>query len=110
MPNVGSLGTPGHIDVGDDELQQRINENINDLSPVNDFSKSKFVVDKTINDHPRFSGLVKSIREHRGEKVNIQIPLYKDEKTNMTEATEDEPYPGMIYMDAMHFGMGQCCL
>lgn len=28
----------------------------------------------------------------------------------MTEATEDEPYPGQIYMDAMHFGMGQCCL
>lgn len=28
----------------------------------------------------------------------------------MTEATDDEPYPGQIYMDAMHFGMGQCCL
>ena len=38
------------------------------------------------------------------------MPIYKDEKTNMTEATEDEPFPGFIYMDAMHFGMGQCCL
>jgi glutamate--cysteine ligase catalytic subunit len=28
----------------------------------------------------------------------------------MTEASDDEPYPGFIYMDAMHFGMGQCCL
>jgi len=27
-------------------------------------------------------------------------------KTNMTEPTEAEPYPGEIYMDAMHFGMG----
>jgi len=24
----------------------------------------------------------------------------------MTEATESEPFPGEIYMDAMHFGMG----
>ena len=71
LPNVGSLGTPGHIDVENDELQQQIDQNINDLTPINEFSKSKFVVDKTINSHPRFSGLVKSIREHRGEKVNI---------------------------------------
>ena len=28
----------------------------------------------------------------------------------MTDASDDEPYPGFIYMDAMHFGMGQCCL
>jgi len=25
-------------------------------------------------------------------------------------ATEDEPNPGFIYMDAMHFGMGNSCL
>jgi hypothetical protein len=34
------------------------------------------------------------------------VPLFKDERTNMTEPTEDEPFPGEIYMDAMHFGMG----
>ena len=68
------------------------------------------MLDQTINPHPRFAGLVKSIREKRGEKVEIRVPLYKDELTNMTEPTEDEPYPGEIYMDAMHFGMGQCCL
>ena len=28
----------------------------------------------------------------------------------MTEATEREPFPGQIYMDAMHFGMGCSCL
>ena len=54
--------------------------------------------------------MVKSIRERRGEKVNIQVPLFKDVHTNMTDATPDEPYPGMIYMDSMAFGMGQCCL
>lgn len=68
------------------------------------------MIDKTINSHPRFSGLVKSIRERRGKKVEIKVPIYKDVATNMTEATADEPFPGYIYMDAMHFGMGQCCL
>jgi hypothetical protein len=71
LPNVGSLGTPGYIDVEDAEYQEKIDNNISDLTPINEFSKSKFVIDKTINSHPRFSGLVKSIREHRGEKVNI---------------------------------------
>jgi len=71
LPNVATLGTPNHIDMEDDELQQQIDTNINDLEPLNEFSKSKYVIDKSINPHPRFSGLVKSIREHRGEKVNI---------------------------------------
>ena len=77
---------------------------------LNAASQSRFVLDSTINTHPRFSNLVQSIRERRGEKVEIRVPLFKDERTNMTEATEDEPFPGEIYMDAMHFGMGQCCL
>ena len=94
LPNVSTLGTPNHIDMEDVEFQQKIDANINDLSSLNDASKSRFVIDKSINPHPRFAGLVKSIREHRGEKVNIQIPIYEDENTNMTEATEDEPYPG----------------
>jgi hypothetical protein len=34
------------------------------------------------------------------------VPIFKDKNTNMTEATESEPFPGEIYMDAMHFGMG----
>lgn len=36
--------------------------------------------------------------------------MFQDKKTNMTVATDDEPFPGEIYMDSMHFGMGQCCL
>jgi glutamate--cysteine ligase catalytic subunit len=28
----------------------------------------------------------------------------------MTSTSRDEPYPGQIYMDAMHFGMGCSCL
>jgi hypothetical protein len=53
---------------------------------------------------------MKSIRERRGEKVKILIPVYPDKNTNMTLATDDEPFPGYIYMDAMHFGMGCSCL
>jgi len=34
------------------------------------------------------------------------VPIFKDKNTNMTEATESEPFPGEIYMDAMHLGMG----
>jgi glutamate--cysteine ligase catalytic subunit len=53
---------------------------------------------------------MKSIRERRGDKVKILVPIYPDENTNMTVATHDEPYPGSIYMDAMGFGMGCSCL
>jgi glutamate--cysteine ligase catalytic subunit len=110
LPNAPSLGTENHITIDDAELARKIKENAKDLSSINEASRSKFVIDKTINSHPRFAGLVKSIRERRGSKVEIKVPIYKDVYTNMTEATEREPYPGFIYMDAMHFGMGQCCL
>lgn len=68
------------------------------------------MLDDTCNPHPRFRYLVRSIRERRTEKVNIQIPIFKDKHTNVTQASVDEPYPGQIYMDAMHFGMGCSCL
>ena len=77
---------------------------------VNVYSKSQFVFDDTMNSHPRFGGLLKAIRGRRGEKVKILAPLFKDKNTNMTEATKEEPIPGQIYMDAMHFGMGCSCL
>jgi len=80
------------------------------LEKINKFSKSKFVIDGTENPHPRFSGIMKSIRERRGEKVKILVPIYPDTNTNLSKPTDDEPYPGHIYMDAMHFGMGCSCL
>ena len=109
--NAAMLGTEDHIFISDDaELEKSVKENKDDLTQINQYSKSQFVMDKTINRHPRFSGLVKSIRERRGKKVEIKVPIYEDENTNMTVPTKDEPFPGSIYMDAMHFGMGQCCL
>jgi hypothetical protein len=44
----------------------------------NMFSRSEFAIDGTENPHPRFPGLMKSIRERRGEKVEILVPIFKD--------------------------------
>jgi hypothetical protein len=37
---------------------------------------------------------MQSIRERRGEKVKILVPIYKDENTNLTIPTYEEPFPG----------------
>lgn len=76
---------------------------------MNPKTLSDFIPEFTASPHPRFLGLAQSIRERRQEKVVILSPIYKDINTNL-EPTVDEPYPGYIYMDAMHFGMGNSCL
>lgn len=79
--------------------------NSSELVENNVFTKSKFINDYIINSHPRFGTLAKNIRSRRGKKVEILIPIYKDENTSL-EKTDDEPFPGYIYMDSMPFGMG----
>uniref|UniRef100_A0A7S3JZB8 Glutamate--cysteine ligase n=1 Tax=Aureoumbra lagunensis TaxID=44058 RepID=A0A7S3JZB8_9STRA len=61
---------------------------------------SDMVPDIVINPHPRFGALTKNIRQRRGSKVKIEMPMYQDEKTREKK----------IEMDAMAFGMGCCCL
>ncbi|KAK3554694.1 hypothetical protein QTP70_032655 [Hemibagrus guttatus] len=82
-------------------------------------SKSLFFPDEAINRHPRFSNLTRNIRHRRGEKVVINVPIFKDQKTPSPFAEtfpEDDgeaasaALPDHIYMDAMGFGMGNCCL
>ena len=75
----------------------------------NPYTKSIFLNDNIINKHPRFGTLAKNIRERRGKKVEIKIPLFKDINTNL-EVTPEEPYKNFVYMDAMGFGMGNCCV
>ena len=75
----------------------------------NPFSQSIFINDMIINRHPRFGNLTRNIRLRRGKKVEIKIPIYKDTNTNLSP-TPEEPFPGYVYMDAMAFGMGNCCL
>lgn len=110
MASPPRLGTPGCIHISDPELLEKIEAVNGNLVELNHFSESKYIIDDTLNPHPRFKGLTKSIRERRGEKVRILVPIYPDINTNLTVATEDEPYPGQIYMDGMGFGMGCSCL
>lgn len=90
----------------------------------NSASRSLFLPDEVINRHVRFPTLTANIRERRGEKVFINIPMYKDINTPDYDTTVYErnwfipedlesihaSKPGHIYLDAMGFGMGSSCL
>jgi len=81
--------------------------------PETSVSKSWFFPDQAIfSDHPRFKTLTRNIRSRRGSKIDIQIPLFKDKKTPtpFVEPGIPEQKPDNIYLDAMGFGMGMCCL
>ena len=93
---------------------------------------SLFIADGIINHHRRFSTLTQNIRERRGERVCIKVPLFRDSATPPRPlhpaaseaeraaleaagpagdvATPHWPDPYTIYMDAMAFGMGMNCL
>ncbi|NP_001108242.1 glutamate-cysteine ligase, catalytic subunit S homeolog [Xenopus laevis] len=82
-------------------------------------SKSLFFPDQAIHKHPRFSTLTRNIRHRRGEKVAINVPIFKDQNTpspfierfpNDMDNEAVAAKPDHIYMDAMGFGMGNCCL
>ncbi|KAJ2783853.1 glutamate--cysteine ligase [Coemansia javaensis] len=91
------------------------------------FSQSLFLPDEAINPHPRFRTLAGNIRERRGSKVAINVPVFHDVNTPRPFVDPTIPYgrslfPGdgeakagaaradHVYMDAMGFGMGCCCL
>ncbi|KEQ87776.1 glutamate-cysteine ligase Gcs1 [Aureobasidium pullulans EXF-150] len=96
--------------------------------PLNgDKLRSQFLPDEIANPHIRFPTLAANIRARRGRKVEINVPVYKDENTKWpfsdptvdydlhTWPEDDDVRNGAvkenhIYMDAMAFGMGSCCL
>ncbi|KAG0334938.1 hypothetical protein BG000_007925 [Podila horticola] len=95
--------------------------------PDGDACRSLFVPDQIINAHARFPTLTANIRRRRGSKVAINVPVFHDKNTpkpfidptiprrNLfpedSNAIEDgAALPDHIYMDAMAFGMGCCCL
>lgn len=95
--------------------------------PQGPASRSLFLPDEIINKHVRFPTLTANIRERRGQKVDINIPLFKDTNTDVVSVDKFIPHrelfpetdkeafvgaakPGYIYMDSMGFGMGCCCL
>jgi hypothetical protein len=71
MSNVMHLGTSHAIYLEDENLRNYTAENMGNLESVNNFTESKFTIDKTINPHPRFGFIAQCIRERRNEKVNI---------------------------------------
>lgn len=80
-------------------------------TPTSGASHSLYFSDDVIfGQHPRFKTLTRNVRERRGEKPHINVPIYKDKNT--PETTSDDPgaKPGHIYMDCMGFGMGCSCL
>ncbi|KAL9103028.1 MAG: hypothetical protein Q9163_001887 [Psora crenata] len=89
--------------------------------------RSQFLPDEVANPHIRFPTLAANIRARRGRKVEINVPVFKDVNTltpfkdptvnyDLHKWPEDEDVRNgaakddHIYMDAMAFGMGSCCL
>jgi glutamate--cysteine ligase catalytic subunit len=89
--------------------------------------RSQFVPDEIANPHIRFPTLAANIRSRRGRKVEVNVPVFHDEKTpwpwsdptvnyDLHDYKEDDDVrngavkENYIYMDAMAFGMGSCCL
>ncbi|XP_074656167.1 glutamate--cysteine ligase catalytic subunit-like isoform X2 [Tubulanus polymorphus] len=92
-------------------------------TPQSGPSRSLFFPTEAINmSHPRFQTLTRNIRERRGKKVAINIPIFKDKNTPSPFVEDLSVYgdtdgssasaakPDHIYMDAMGFGMGCSCL
>lgn len=90
-------------------------------------SRSLFLPDEIINTHVRFPTLTANIRKRRGSKVRMNVPIFPDTNTPRPFIDPTIPYdralfpedseaklgaalPDHIYMDAMGFGMGCCCL
>lgn len=86
--------------------------------PDTSASGSLFFPDEAIyNGHPRFKTLVKNIRSRRRRKVIINLPIYRDTLTPdpfyelfVDEEARKASKSNHVYMDAMGFGMGCCCL
>ncbi|XP_023932288.1 glutamate--cysteine ligase catalytic subunit-like [Lingula anatina] len=91
-------------------------------TPTEGASRSLFYPEEVIfPGHPRFKTLTRNIRQRRGEKVAINIPIFKDKNTPSPFQEDLSQYgdsgesqaaslPDHIYLDAMGFGMGCSCL
>lgn len=95
--------------------------------PSGERLRSQFVPDEIANPHIRFPTLAANIRARRGRKVELNVPVFKDKNTpqpfndptvnyELVKWEEDDDVrngavkQGCVYMDAMAFGMGTCCL
>ncbi|KRZ54088.1 Glutamate--cysteine ligase [Trichinella nativa] len=94
-----------------------------EATPQSGYSRSLFFPDEAIfTGHPRFLNLTRNIRARRGSKVVINVPIFRDINTPKPFKEDFSAFgpagieanknalPDHIYMDAMGFGMGCCCL
>lgn len=77
----------------------------------NSSARSNYFPDQAIfPGHPRFRTLTRNIRQRRGEKVDINLTIFKDKNTVIPVAGAPADRPDAVHLDAMGFGMGCCCL
>lgn len=90
--------------------------------------KSQFIPDEVTTQRIRYTSSAKNIRIRRGRKVQINVPIFRDEQTpwpfrdpsidcslhtdphDDVEACKVAAKVNHIYMDAQVFGTGTCCL
>lgn len=99
MPCFPTAGEGAFFDSEDYDLAS-LNTRTGQFEDENDASQSKYFLDKLANPHNRFPTLMRNIRQRRGKKVEINVPVFQD--TNTKEQ--------VVEMDAMFFGMGMSCL
>ncbi|KII91484.1 hypothetical protein PLICRDRAFT_509474 [Plicaturopsis crispa FD-325 SS-3] len=88
---------------------------------------SLFLPDEATSPHVRFPACVANIPARRGSKIQVNIPIYIDDRTprpfvdptipwhrdlhpDDSEARNGAAFIDHIYLDSLQFGMGCCCL
>ncbi|KAG5884145.1 hypothetical protein JTB14_021810 [Gonioctena quinquepunctata] len=85
------------------------------VTPDKGITRSLFFPDEGLNQvHPRWKNATNNIRERRGEKVAINLPIFKDKNTKIpvddSYKIDKNALPDRVYLDCMGFGGGYCCL
>lgn len=74
-------------------------------------TESEYIGDGIINPHPRFGTLSSNIRQRRGEKVCIRVPLYRDKNTpeyeNLQTALSSHGCCGSDSLQLWRYGQGE---
>ena len=93
-----------------------------DVRPLSSRLGSLFLPDEAVSAHPRFLAGFSNIRQRRGRKVVINVPIFKDIRTpeafidkfdpdvDVNREAEHAARLNHVYMDASVFGTGCCCL
>lgn len=85
-------------------------------TPDEGVTRSFFFPDEGIfPGHPRYKTLTSNIWKRRGERLAINVPIFRDVNTKIPVDDSHKLAPGIalpdcVYMDTMGFGMGCCCL